>query len=515
MTSQMSWLLTGNSGTNPPTDFLGTSGNQALVVATNGIQRALIDTSGNIQLACNLGIGTGTNPPRSLVELEASSPGSFGPILTLTNNAADQAGSSVNLDLNTFPPPRGGFTTGTITNPPRPINYNPGARIAATSAGNYEADIGILSNNPGSANNGLSLRMQITPKGTTVYGTMISLAQPTLEDIFGTAGVPYTKASAGIGIGTSTPRSALEASVNAPGALGPIITLTNTGGGAKAAAAIDLNSYSPTGTYYPTARIEAVDDGNYSNDIVFQSKKPGAANNGLVETMRASVNGVGIGETSPAGALHITGPANAPPSGLNTSDNGLLLGTNGTSSYKWIQSYGGPLVLNPMGNDVSIGPAAAPWLTISSAGLINVANDIVLTGADCAEHFDVVGPMVPEPGTVLVIDQQGCLRESCDAYDKKVAGVVSGAGEYRHGILLDGRPSDVPRVALALTGKAYCKVDAQYGPVEVGDLLTTSPTPGHAMKATEPAKAFGSVIGKALRGLEGGQELIPILISLQ
>jgi hypothetical protein len=35
------------------------------------------------------------------------------------------------------------------------------------------------------------------------------------------------------------------------------------------------------------------------------------------------------------------------------------------------------------------------------------------------------------------------------------------------------------------------------------------------MKAAEPAKSFGSVIGKALRPLNAGQGLIPILISLQ
>ena len=64
-------------------------------------------------------------------------------------------------------------------------------------------------------------------------------------------------------------------------------------------------------------------------------------------------------------------------------------------------------------------------------------------------------------------------------------------------------------------GKVYCKVDAEYAAIEVGDLLTTSPTPGHAMKATDPAKAFGTVIGKALRSLDAGTGLIPILVTLQ
>ena len=64
-------------------------------------------------------------------------------------------------------------------------------------------------------------------------------------------------------------------------------------------------------------------------------------------------------------------------------------------------------------------------------------------------------------------------------------------------------------------GKVYCRVDAQYAPIEVGDLLTTSPTPGHAMKASDPLKAFGSVIGKALRPLQSGQAMIPVLVALQ
>jgi hypothetical protein len=54
---------------------------------------------------------------------------------------------------------------------------------------------------------------------------------------------------------------------------------------------------------------------------------------------------------------------------------------------------------------------------------------------------------------------------------------------------------------IALMGKVLCKVDATQAPINVGDLLTTSPTAGHAMKADNPEKAFGTVIGKALSSL--------------
>ena len=143
------------------------------------------------------------------------------------------------------------------------------------------------------------------------------------------------------------------------------------------------------------------------------------------------------------------------------------------------------------------------------------AFDVVLSGADCAEDFDIAGLEGVDPGTVMVVDTEGELRPCHNAYDKKVTGVISGGGDYKPGIVLDKRESISNRLPLALVGKVYCKVDATYGPVEVGDLLTTSPTLGHGMKAIDPFKAFGSVIGKALRPLAAGQGLIPILVALQ
>jgi hypothetical protein len=80
---------------------------------------------------------------------------------------------------------------------------------------------------------------------------------------------------------------------------------------------------------------------------------------------------------------------------------------------------------------------------------------------------------------------------------------------------LDKQHSQANRVPIALLGKVYCKVDAQYSPIEVGDLLTTASTPGHAMRADEPFKAFDAVIGKALRPLREGQGIIPILAALR
>jgi hypothetical protein len=152
---------------------------------------------------------------------------------------------------------------------------------------------------------------------------------------------------------------------------------------------------------------------------------------------------------------------------------------------------------------------------VEVTGNIN-ANDFFIGGGDCAEDFDIAGAAEQnDPGTVMVIDPEGALQQSQQAYDKRVAGVISGAGDLKPGIVLDKRQSQGNRMPIALLGKVNCKVDARYSSIEVGDLLTTSPTPGFAMKASEPGKAFGAVIGKALRPMETGQGLIPILIALQ
>ena len=68
---------------------------------------------------------------------------------------------------------------------------------------------------------------------------------------------------------------------------------------------------------------------------------------------------------------------------------------------------------------------------------------------------------------------------------------------------------------MALIGRVPCLVDATTAPIMIGDLLTTSATPGHAMKADDPTRAHGAVIGKALQGQPEGTGTIAILVALQ
>ena len=82
------------------------------------------------------------------------------------------------------------------------------------------------------------------------------------------------------------------------------------------------------------------------------------------------------------------------------------------------------------------------------------------------------------------------------------------------GIVLDHRAGVSRQQSLALVGKVLCKVDASFGAIEVGDLLTTSPTRGYAMKAADPDRAFGAVLGKAMEPLPSGAGLLPIIVAL-
>jgi hypothetical protein len=171
------------------------------------------------------------------------------------------------------------------------------------------------------------------------------------------------------------------------------------------------------------------------------------------------------------------------------------------------------LVINANGN-VGIG-TTNPREKLDVDGNVLVTGDITLSGADCAENFDVEEAQSLEPGMVMVIGDEEKVYQCTQAYDKRVAGVISGAGEYKPGMILGNNQSQNKRLPVALTGKVYCKVDTQYAPIAVGDLLTTSPSPGHAMKASDPLKAFGAILGKALRPLTQGEGLIPILVALQ
>jgi hypothetical protein len=152
---------------------------------------------------------------------------------------------------------------------------------------------------------------------------------------------------------------------------------------------------------------------------------------------------------------------------------------------------------------------------IDGAGNLKVNGDISLRGTTVAEDFELADANVP-PGSVMVLTDDGRLRASAQSYDKRVVGVLSGADDTRPGLVLGRQPGGgARRPPIALVGKTLCWADATSAPIAVGDLLTTSTTRGHAMRA-DPARTVGTTIGKALGPLERGKKaLVPILVTLQ
>jgi hypothetical protein len=229
----------------------------------------------------------------------------------------------------------------------------------------------------------------------------------------------------------------------------------------------------------------------------------------------------------PAGGNFLGGPTTAPSLSLS-GDNGSVVAkpTSGAGAVVVKNDFGDEvlrldIVHSPLPDGDQIGASGGGRIVLKNELLKETLildgqqGDIVLNQADCAEEFDVSPDVGVEPGTVVVLDEEGRLRPSDEPYDHRVAGVVSGAGDFKPAILLDKKDQRGSRLPISLTGKVYCKTDAQYAEIKAGDLLTTSPTVGHAMKALDSARAFGAVIGKAMRPLSGGQGLIPILIALQ
>jgi hypothetical protein len=139
-----------------------------------------------------------------------------------------------------------------------------------------------------------------------------------------------------------------------------------------------------------------------------------------------------------------------------------------------------------------------------------------INGADVAEPFEV-SSRASEKGSIVIIDEEnpGRVKISDRAYDKRVAGILSGANGVNSGILLKQQGFNDGGQNVALSGRVYALADASFGAIKPGDLLTSSDTPGHCMKVTDPARAQGAILGKAMSALQDGKGMVLVLVSLQ
>ena len=168
----------------------------------------------------------------------------------------------------------------------------------------------------------------------------------------------------------------------------------------------------------------------------------------------------------------------------------------------------------------SVGIGMTPSRTLDVNGTTRTQVLEIVGGSDLSEKFDIttVGTE-PQPGHVVCIDPEnpGKLIVSTKAYDRTVAGIISGAGGVTTGMTM-GQQGSVANGSqpVALTGRVYAWADASNGAIEPGDLLTTSDIAGHLMKVTDFERSHGAVLGKAMTRLAAGQRgLVLVLVGLQ
>jgi hypothetical protein len=233
---------------------------------------------------------------------------------------------------------------------------------------------------------------------------------------------------------------------------------------------------------------------------------------------------VGIGTENPESKLHVSSYDSyfgmLKVENSNTGDNeatmAFIEGSDAIGGDYWIAGVGAW----GQTNNFVIG-RTAPKLIITPAGHAVVPVLEITGGSDLSEQFEVRGApkqLAPAPGMVVSIDPEhpGHLMVSARAYDRRVAGIISGANGVKPGMLMGQKGSEIDGAnPVALTGRVYCWADTSQGEIEPGDLLTTSDTPGHAMKVADYRRAQGAILGKAMSSLASGKGLVLVLVSLQ
>ena len=446
-----------------------------------------------------------------------SANGTYVTFNTTANGTATPGGSErVRIDN------AGNVGIGMTPDPNIKLDVNGSTRI--TPGNGYSISLGAPNGDTGMT----LLKPGISRADVRFNGTTLSLlaglgvTPPCCGIVINTAG--------NVGIGTSAP--AVRLHVN-----GDIIMTTAPGKAIQLGTPNAETGMSIIKTNVGRADLRLGDDGVGNRRLTLAlgaDTGPPDPNNGIV----IYNNNVGIGLLLPAAKLDVVGGSNF---GIQaTSDAvgvvGNVFSNNGGSIGVAGGAIDGTGVLGTSTNNAGVvgysendtGLVARSTNGFLVAGFPSLSqgvrtfhinlNGTYVAGSDFAESLPVRGDKSSyEPGDVLVVTARaaGAVEKSREPYDVRVVGVYS----TRPGVLGAEKngatridPGEVP---VAIVGIVPTKVSAMNGPIRVGDLLTTSSTPGHAMRCANRAKCVGAIVGKALEPLAGGKGIIKVLVMLR
>ncbi len=335
-------------------------------------------------------------------------------------------------------------------------------------------------------------------------------------------GVPYS-------LGLHLPFSG---TATVDGATNSVLNITNTGTGAG----VEVNS-NGFGFYVDDAGsdglfISSTDDDGIEmeliqDDGIFISLVGGHG----VMVDRAGEDGVRVNSVDGNGVYAKTKGTNGSPAGLYAETEGAsghaghFVTDNAANNFSSVfintnSTNASPLLVKTTGN----GPLIEAFddanlrFKVHNNGDVTADGTITGGGADLAESFAVEGHAARyEPGDVLVISTQTnrAVEKSATPYSTLIAGVYA----TKPGVLLTAHPAGADlssEVPMGVIGVIPTKVTLEGGPIHRGDLLVTSSTPGHAMKADPDQVHVGMVLGKALAPFNGtGTGLIEVLVSVK
>ncbi|HEU4886995.1 MAG TPA: hypothetical protein VFV49_03850 [Thermoanaerobaculia bacterium] len=268
------------------------------------------------------------------------------------------------------------------------------------------------------------------------------------------------------------------------------------------------------GTATPTSKLHVLDNTNAPSFIVIDNPNTGVNANA---TLRAKADASQVNFQSHSSARTISrfgvtlGGWNE---FLGTTGNGLIVGTNAGAGTLILGTANVARMTFLTDGKIGVG-TSTPTVDFEVNGTLKATTSIGAVYQDLAEWVPASHDMTP--GTVVVVNSQRSneVMPSSTSYDTAVAGVVS----KQPGIILG--EGSATKEMIATTGRVRVHVTAANGPINVGDLLSTSDKAGVAMKSLPIDLAGtkihrpGTLIGKALEPLASGEGDILVLLSLQ